>query len=253
MGAVAAASLCAVDAMAQISYNNGDMMAGFRDPSASQNNSQEVIVDLGSISLYQAQNGLSFTPNSSLATALTTTYGSNLSGLYWSVFGFNDTTLPTYNHSVVQGDPYTLWTTIARRNNNVRSGNPYFGASSASQQLASTDMRQVINSLGQPGVSAFASGIDIVPSAAGGYTAVMNSSSPNAGDLNGDWLDIERTGSGVSDLYQFEPDPGANYLGNFSLDASGDLAFNAVPEPSTWVMLGTGLMTLIAIRRSRRN
>jgi hypothetical protein len=241
LGVVAAASLCGADAMAQIAYHNGDMLAGFR----TFGSSTDVIVDLGSISLYQNPNGISFTPNSGVASALSSAFGGNLSSVYWSVFGFNDTGVTPHDTSVIQGNRYTLWTTSP--------GDPSDSIFS-NNHLVTTDMSQIIGTISQ-GTGA-GSGIVDVPTSANGLTYQMQSfdgGNPGEGNFAGDWIGAELKGSGVSALYQFDPGTQGTLLGNFSLDNSGNLTYNPVPEPSTWVMLGTGLMTLIAIRRSRRN
>jgi hypothetical protein len=77
---------------------------------------------------------------------------------------------------------------------------------------------------------------------------------PYTGNLQGDWTyNIQNVGPGVSDLYQSNPGnryiQKASYLGDFSLDASGDLSFTPVPEPSTWAMFGSGLLCLIGVCR----
>lgn len=249
LGVMAAAALCGVDAMAQATYHNGDMLAGFR---VSGNNT-EVIVDLGSISLYQVPFQSPFTPNSGVASALTSTFG-GVSGVYWSVFGYNDTTKTPHDTSVTQQDPYTLWTTLARNNPAVQTDNPGVLASSDSQFPVTLDIKQIGNTIA--GGTAFSAGIVQVATSANGLSYEMSlfNGGSNEGDFQGDWgLGIEHLGAGVSDLYQFDPDPQTSYLGNFALSSDGDLTFTPVPEPSTWVMLGTGLMTLIAIRRSRCN
>ena len=50
LGLMAITTLCGVSAMGQISYQNGDMLAGFRDTVPARNT--DLIVDLGSISAF---------------------------------------------------------------------------------------------------------------------------------------------------------------------------------------------------------
>ncbi len=58
----------------------------------------------------------------------------------------------------------------------------------------------------------------------------------------------------VLDLYQLQPNTvnGGNgtYLGNFTLDSGGKLTFTPTPEPSTFAMIGLGVLFL-ATRRTR--
>jgi hypothetical protein len=85
----------------------------------------------------------------------------------------------------------------------------------------------------------------------GNYSTMM--SNPYNGNLQGDWYyNVLNHGAGVSDLYQNDPNATrASYLGNFSLNSSGLLTFQPVPEPSSWAMLGSGILVLIALRRRR--
>jgi len=244
LGVVAAAVLCEMDATAQISYQNGDLLAAFR-----KGGSPDVIVDLGSISLYQQTGEASFQVNANLSTALQNTFGT-LSTMQWSIFGVNDGGTALAG----QSDANTIWSSKRRNNAGIQSSAPFGNANSDSQALAVGDIKSIGNNTGSgsPGVSDLALGIVSVDSTVANYAPDMGS--PYNGDFEGTYsYNIERTGSGVLDLYEVNPNSPGQYLGNFSLGSDGDLTFTAVPEPSTWAMLGTGLMTLIAIRRSRRN
>jgi hypothetical protein len=248
-GVMAIAALCAVNATAQISYHNGDLLAGFRN-----GGNTDVIVDLGSISLFQ-QPGTSSFGFTGLGSALTGVFGPDLSGVSWSVFGVNDTTIG-FNPSVSQTDPNSLWTTLARSNPNNKTTTPLV-ASSDSQQHPLLDIEQIASSTspggGNPITSISANIVKVVNNTGFGYTPSIGVN----GDLSGDWYNIEHLGSGVSDLYQSNPNSSstarASYLGNFSLDSLGDLNFNPVPEPSTVGILGFGMMSLLALRRYGRN
>jgi len=253
LGAIASAVLCGTSAMAQITYNNGDMLAGFRN-----GGSTELIVDLGSIANFQA--GLSGgTYNAAFAgvsAAITSTFGST-TGVYWSVFGANDTTLNPNNGAVIQPDPNSVWTTLARSNPNNQTAAPHVGGNSLSQALTVGTIGSIggIASSVTPGVVTLSAGIAAVNTSLGGYQA--NMADPFAGNLGGNWAyNIEHFGAGTSDLYQSNPGnqyvQKGVYLGNFALDSSGVLTFTSVPEPSTWAMIGTGAMSLLAFRRSNR-
>jgi hypothetical protein len=62
-------------------------------------------------------------------------------------------------------------------------------------------------------------------------------------------------GQGTSDFYQNDPGnpltTSATPLGTISLSPTGVLTFNPVPEPSTWAMIGSGFLTLLALRRRK--
>ena len=246
-GAVAAAALYAIDASAQFNYQNGDLLAGFGN-----GGSTDVIVDLGSLANFQTHTPQSFNLNA----VLTSTFGSVSSSLYWSTFGVNDTTISPSNSSVSQGDPNTMWVTLGRINPAVQTSAPLTGSSSL-QQLAVGDVETIASltspNQGSPGMIVdYAQGIELVNTSVGGYTSMMTGA--YNGNLQGDWsYDILNNGAGVSDLYQSDPTHSrATLLGSFTLDPSGDLTFNPVPEPSTWAMFGSGILALLAIRRRNK-
>jgi hypothetical protein len=249
-GVLAAAALCGVDATAQINYQNGDLLAGFRN-----GGSTEIIMDLGSISLFQQAGAAPFSFNG-VSSALTGQFGS-LSSVTWSVFGVNDTSQSIFNHSVTQTDANTMWTTKARINPAIQTSAPFVGGNSSQQLLAVGDVQTIggLTSTSTPGVAQISLNIVSVATSLGGYSSLMGN--PYNGNLQGDWgYNIENTGPGASDLYQ--SDPGnpftqkGSYRGDFVLGPSGTLTFNPVPEPSTWALLGTGLLTLLGARRFGR-
>jgi hypothetical protein len=215
--------------------------------------STDVIVDLGSISQFQQLNGGTYSWN--LNSVLTSQFGSVSSSVYWSVFGVNDTSLGG-NPSVTQADPNTVWNTLARSNPSIKTVTPFDGGNSAAQQLPVGDIESVGN-LTVPGkagpglITDYAPGIELVKTSLGGYSSMMNS--PYNGNFQGDWYyNVLNNGAGVSDLYQSDPSSRATYLGDFSLNSSGTLTYNSVPEPSAWAMLGSGALALLALRRRRK-
>jgi hypothetical protein len=242
--AVAAAGLSGASAMAQFSYQNGDLLAAFGNGGGT-----DVIVNLGSISSFQQGVGNTW----DLSSVLTSVFGSVNSGLYWSVFGVNDQSIG-YDHTITQGDPNTLWATIGRSNPANQTHAPLIQGNSSSFQLPVGDIESIgnITSPGQaaPGLIVdFSPGIEEVSSSVGNYSTDM--SSPYSGNFAGDWYyNVLNHGVGVSDLYQNDPStPRASYLGNFGLDSGGVLTFSPTPEPSTWAMIGSGLLVLFALRR----
>jgi hypothetical protein len=246
-GFVALSALCAVTASAQVSYNNGDLLIGFRN-----GGTNDVVADLGPISNFQVAQAAPVTY--SLGSSLTTVFG-GVAGVRWSVFGVNDTTSFPFNGSVSQSSPYTLWTSSARGNAAVQSSAP-FVASAPSQNLVLNDIATIASSTvagsGSP-ITALATGVDVIINTTGfGYSPSIGTD----GNFNGDYrYNIENTGAGTSDLYQSNPgnrfSQQADYLGNFVLDSAGNVTFNAVPEPSAYALVTSGLVALAALGRFR--
>ncbi|MGA2029931.1 MAG: PEP-CTERM sorting domain-containing protein, partial [Verrucomicrobiota bacterium] len=191
----------------------------------------------------------------------------SVSSVNWSVFGVNDLNNPPDNSSVTQTDPNTLWNTDAASSptphvstsavqlNVVEEIETIAGSStSPSQGGPVTDLTSGSNFGAVEVVNGVTVSGNTTPTGYG-YTPTIG---PN-GNFSDEWYDVENTGASTSDLYQSNPSsspygtPKATYLGNFVLDSSGDLTFNPAPEPSTWAMLGTGLVSLLAFNRYRRN
>jgi len=245
-GAAAAVVLYALDASAQFNYQNGDLLAGFGN-----GGSTDVIVDLGAISNFQQLSGPTLTWN--LSSVLNATFGSVSSSIYWGAFGVNDQSIG-YNGSVTQGDPNTIWATLGRSNPANQTRPPFIQGTSSSYALPLGDIQSIAN-VTSPGQAAaglivdYAPGVELVNTSVGNFTPMM--SNPYNGNLQGDWnYNILVDGAGVADLYQNDPNAArAGYLGDFSLSSAGVLTFNPVPEPSSWVMLGGGMLALFALRR----
>jgi len=249
-GIVATAVLGGASAMAQFNYHNGDMIAAFGN-----GGSTDVIVDLGPITPFQYAGLAPFSYD--LGFVLNLEFGGVSGNLYWSVFGVNDTSITPNNSSVAQTDANTIWTTQARSNPGIKSSTPHVGGSSIFQQNTLVDIQSIANdtdpNAANPGLIAnYAPGIELVNTSVGTYSPMMTGA--YNGNFQGDWTyDVLNDGAGVSDLYQSNPGNHntqlASYLGAFTLSPAGILTFNAIPEPSTWAMFGSGILALFAIRR----
>jgi hypothetical protein len=232
-------------------YNPGDLLAAFR-----QTGSPDLIVDLGSVSQFQQPNGTSPVNLTGVSSALASTYGS-LNGLNWSVFTYVGTTSSL-------GSANTLWLSDPRSDVNIQTAAPR-SASFNSQGYVIGEMSAIVDvtKLGFATIIAdqavqLSSGLN-----EGGDPISYTVGVGTYGDFNGTLRgSVENytgasfvSGSSVSDLYQQNPGTAnlGTYLGDFSLESSGSFTFNPVPEPSTWAMLGAGMMTLFAIRRFGRN
>lgn len=73
--------------------------------------------------------------------------------------------------------------------------------------------------------------------------------------LDGTWVyNIMKTGAGTEYLLQNDAfNTGNNALleANFTLSSAGVLSVTTVPEPTTWAMVGSGMLALLAIRRRK--
>ena len=231
-------------------YTPGDLLAAFR-----QSGKPDLIVDLGSISNYQVpyQNS-SF----NLGSALTSTFGST-SGVYWSVFTFdgNGTYAPVN----------TLFISEPRSNVSVQNTPPITGTSS-SQNLVAGQLGAIADALSPSYGTIIANQVIQLPSGLGAttggdpasYTTALGSSFDFNGTYSQLFENLSSSSATTSDLFQENPSPlhnpgAATFLGTLTLSADGTtLGFTAVPEPSTWAMVGTGLMSLVAFRRlAQRN
>jgi hypothetical protein len=252
--AMSAAVLGGASAMAQFNYQNGDLLAAFGN-----GGSTDVIVDLGAISNFQQPNAVG---NSwDLSSVLNSTFGSVNSSMYWAVFGVNDLNAPPSNSSVVQASPYTVWSSLAEMTPGVPNSTPNVSGRASSQGLATLQVNNIANLTGS-GITYPSSTVELVPTsleltAAAGFSYEMNNASnPGSGDLAGTWnYNMLSYGAGTSDFYQNDPGnpatTSATPLGTFSVGPTGVLTFNPVPEPSTWAMIGSGFLALLALRRRK--
>ena len=251
--ALAATVLSGGKAMAQLNYQNGDLLAGFYTAGGAH----EVIVDLGSIANMQAY---SWSTSVNLSSVLSSVFGSTAAGINWTVFGINDQTVP-YNSSVTQSDPNTIWASLARGNPAVPNSPPHVVGSSTSQANIVSDVGNIVlasdpNSWPVATINNLGAGIVEVSTANNGVWYSMYNGGQFTGNMVGDltWNSVN-TGVGTSDLFQSNPGNHntayATDLGSISLSSAGVLTIGTVPEPSTWAMFGSGMLALFAIRRRK--
>jgi len=258
--AMAGALFCGAAASAQtFTYNTGDLLASFR-----KSGSPDLIVDLGSVSLYQ--NASAPIAISGVDSTLFTTVFGGLDGISWSVFGYVNTSGSSL------GSQYTIWVTAPRSDITV-ANDPNASETFSSQRQAVNKMRAIVDGATSSlyGETVLADQIVEIPSAlnVGGDPVSYTVGVGTYGDFNGTWApsveNLTATGfaasstPSVSDLFQQTPkasvqsdDIPGSYLGDFQLSNAGTLAFNPVPEPSFLAMIGAGMMTLVAVLRFGR-
>lgn len=244
-----AAVMAGFTAEAQFNYNTGDLLIGFRSPSA-----QDLVVDIGSASLYTGATGPITISGTYFTSSQWTTAGIDVNNMFFSVFGDS-----------VNND---LWMTRVRSNNNNQT-TPWTAGSIFAQGPTAGRIESIANgAIDNSGSSGSTDTAVIMPSSynAGGsdvsYTVGVGANGNFGNTFQGIVEGATTTGfTGGStplilDLYELDTahagQPG-QYVGNFELDPNGTMTFNVapVPEPTTLATFGIGML-LFAARRFRR-
>jgi hypothetical protein len=241
--AMAALVLFGVAAQAQTyTYQTGDLLAAFRSSSGAN----DVIVDLGSAASFEAGTGFS----QDLSPVLNNAFGTT-SGLYWSVFGY------VGSNGSPLGARNTLFVTDPRSNVSIANNPPDSSTSSGQGQVVG-EIRAIADGASSGSAVIFANQIVELDKTlnVGGDPVSYTVGVGSLGDFNGTWApsveNMTTGGTTVSDLFQQTPGLGnsGTDLGTFSMNG-GTLTFSPVPEPSTWMMLGSGTLALLALRRRK--
>ncbi|MFZ4597915.1 MAG: PEP-CTERM sorting domain-containing protein [Terrimicrobiaceae bacterium] len=266
------------------SYSAGDIFIGFRQTAASNT----LAVNLGSLSKFltptyggTATPGASFNvtfgviPNTStvvtnLNADLTAVFGAgwatnstNGTSVRWSVSGLTDNSL---NNTPISGyNARTILVTKARTNPAVQSA----VLGSVIQDNFAGEFDSFANSNLGGGFVGQTSTVNSSVAFIGAKTDTNNYNTrlgTNGSFGLGATRRIEQLTSGanqgptnsVLDFY-LAPTSGSTlatsntYLGNFSLNSSGELSFTAVPEPSTYALLAlSGTAFMVFLRRRKR-
>jgi hypothetical protein len=266
MLAVGGAALLAATASAQnatVSYNDGDLNMGFRVISGT-GSASDILTDLGNVSNFvglASGTVLTFTSSNpstgigNLDADLIATFGSDWfsridSGTGGAALRWGAVATVSFAGDGASGDPVN--TLYATRDS----------GSAPWQRAANQNTgRSAVAGMGE-------NSYDLSTS-----TGNSNFNVVQAGSQNGSWIfyapggpgatggaqfgyfspTVEATGIGLLPLYRIQPGTGASVLlGNFSLDSAGDLTFTAIPEPSTYAMLGLGTVGLAGVMILRR-
>jgi hypothetical protein len=252
LSAVAAVSFAGLNASAQLNYNQGDLLLGFRNPTAGN----DMVVDIGTagnlVAAATAGGGSTSISGAYYTSSQFTASGLNFDNLYFSVFG--DTS----------GN--TLWATAS---------SPLGSHSFNSQGIAAGQFEAIASGAQDTGYygnnAANSPSAVIMPNSfvAGGGTDLSYTKGvidPNSGVANFAYFPVPNEANTVPgfdtspyfaavNLYQIAPLAATTQLGYFDLMPNGSLTFNLgvapVPEPTTWAMLGAGLLALTAVRRMK--
>jgi len=248
-------------------YNPGDVIIGFQQT----NSSNDYEVDLGSASRFLgATSNLTFNLSvTDLNSTFTSNWASNSATnlVQWGVIGASNKavsgdlvlgswTLPANTLFYTKGEltPGTLTTAPAEKssslqgniNNNIAIFDGQFAAPTSAQTAGSTASLQAI---------------DLAAGSSGSFdkenaTSNFGIASGNAGSILQNSLSaFDGPTNSVLDLYELTPTNAdvtkpTTLLGEFSLSSGGVLTFDAanvaaVPEPSTYALMGVGALLLV--------
>ncbi len=248
-------------------YSTGDLLAAFRQTGAAN----DLVVDLGAVTTYEnAAPGSSFTVSQVTSSQLSATF-SALNSLTFSVIGTQG------NAGGVGSDPaYTSYLTDPRLNPGTQTTAPngYSPATSRSISSAISGIAGIGTTTGalvygpiatyppstQSGLLIPTSGVYAANSFGTKFTAVGGLQSlvtaPGVENTTPAAFASTAGATAASDLYAYLPGTAgktATYLGEFTLNNSGQLTFTAqaVPEPGTMALCALGGLGLLLARQSR--
>ena len=273
---LAGVAMTATNASAALTYATGDLLMGFRS-GGSENYSY--IVNLGNISTF-----LNATPNTTftvsiggvttgaLGTDLTNAFSitgsspvawSSRTDLYWgtaAAIGAANTSSDSARTIYLSSATATNGGSTAPGNLSA-SGQSVWGtkianAGSGYKTLTSltengslpTNSKGIFESNG--GTNAWVTSAALGAGSGANYAYGNAFGSPYTVEAN------VSSSSNKLDLYRVIPTdatfttPGVSDLGTFSINSAGTVSFTAVPEPSTWTLMGLGLGAVVfAVRR----
>jgi len=278
--AIAGIALLAPEAKAQLTYKQGDLFLGFEEPGNS--NAGDYLIDIGPASYILS---LAASPGSTNIT--TGAYGglglgnfaadlaTEFSGTGWATnYSLGDSSAGNAVQWGIIGATSGSQFGLAANTLFETQGETTPGTQSTPITPNSSSLQsQVTGAIAQLG-GQYAQASGTGSSSLGAFsghndTNSWSSFTPSSAAFNQSFS-IEQPSSGANtgatdstlDFYEVVPNTTKNShngsttdLGTFTLDSSGDLIFTsaaAVPEPSTYAMVGLGAMSLLGFRRFRR-
>ena len=252
------------------SYSAGNLLLGFRN-GGSENYSY--YVNIGAASLYEgATPGSTFNLSiGSLGTELTAAFGSSWStrtDLFWGVVGAVQVdTAPDPAHTIYLSSATATagHSTVINNSTDGLQGGWYSKIATTGTLYKNTNSGAAANTtalgLTKPTIGLYQA--NSVTSSWGASTGGNNAYAAPSSFTTG--AAIEAVVGGVAnqlDLYQLVASDaasagasgfsasGSHDLGTFSINSSGTVSFAAVPEPSTWALMGLGFgVVVLAVRR----
>ena len=250
--------LLAQGAFAALTYNNGDLILGFRKAGGSSN----LEVDLGSITQIKSIAGTGTILSFSQFTAgdITAGVGSagsgSLNNAIWSVSG-----AVNLAGQITGAGKNTLWLTSARDSAALSTQTtPWTRGSSTTQGNTVAPVLTVGTGFAAATGNAGSTTAAVIADGANSY----HDNITDNGNFNAFGGNIENTLGATfvssstqarSDLYEMQPGSGnGTYLGYFELTSAGALSFVAVPEPGLFgVGIAAGLMVLTLVHAHRKS
>jgi hypothetical protein len=237
-------------AHASISAKDDDLILSFR-ATAGTGDTVNVEYDLGNVDSLTSSFSLNLAPDLSTqfgTPGTNSTWNSN-TDLLWSVVG------TSYNAPTGSNAQFNLYFTT------VTGGTPDAPQSVGNQTPVSGTLNNLTTYLNRKTVTT-QNGNGIVVTGASGVTNSYYNLVTNDGSTVSSFsyfnTSVENgvnTAGGPVTANLYEDVPGANSpeeLGTFSLSSAGELTYQAIPEPSTYLLMGMGTLALMFWARRRK-